>query len=252
MSEVAVRTVVFGENVHEHTHEEVRRVYPEGMHTAIAAGLRETPGIEVETVTLQMPEHGLTEARLAETDVLVWWGHMAHQDVLDEVADRVVRRVNEGMGFIALHSALHAKPFRRLLGTTCDISWREAGERERLWICAPGHPIVAGLEGPYFEIEHEEMYGEPFNVPSPDETILISWFAGGEVCRSGLTWRRGLGKVFFFRPGHETYPTYFQPEVQRVIANAVRWARPDGQVTWRSENRPTRQAPEPIRDWEGA
>lgn len=243
-----LRVTVFGENVHEQTHEEVRRVYPEGMHTTIARALESAGGLDVSTVTLQMPEHGLTEEKLAATDVLVWWGHMAHQQVLDDVAARVVRRVSEGMGFISLHSACHAKPFRMLLGTTCDISWREAGEKERLWVCEPGHPIAAGIEGPWFELEHEEMYGEPFNVPQPLETVFISWFAGGEVCRSGMTWKRGLGKVFYFRPGHETYPTYHNPVIQRVIANAVRWAKPESNYVWSSTMRPVDQAPEPITD----
>lgn len=232
-----VRTVVFGENVHEQTHTEVRAIYPHGMHATICDALNARHGIHARAVTLQMPEHGLTIEALDQTDVLVWWGHMAHDQVEDAVADRIVRRVNEGMGFIALHSGIHSKPFRRLMGTTCHVTWREAAEMERIWVCEPGHPIAEGIEGDWFEIEHEEMYGEPFNVPQPLETVFISWFAGGEVIRSGLTWQRGLGKVFFFRPGHESYPTYHLPSVQRVLANAVLWAAPAARREWKSVNR---------------
>ncbi|MFQ3671922.1 MAG: ThuA domain-containing protein [Verrucomicrobiia bacterium] len=243
----ALRVTVWGEFVHEKTNELVRKIYPEGMHVAIAGALQEEPGWEVRTATLEEPEHGLTEEVLAGTDVLVWWGHCAHEQVADHVVDRVQRRVLEGMGLVVLHSGHKSKVFRRLMGTSGDVIWREAGEKERLWVCNPGHPICQGL-GAYFEIEHEEMYGEPFGIPSPDETLLISWFAGGEVFRSGATWKRGNGKIFYFRPGHETYPTYFQEEVRLVLRNGVRWARPEGGV-WRggSPNVPVEKAPEPIR-----
>jgi trehalose utilization protein len=72
------------------------------------------------------------------------------------------------------------------------------------------------------------MYGEPFAIPTPDEMIFLSWFEGGEAFRSGCTWKRGNGKIFYFRPGHETYPTYHQKEVRLVLQNAARWARPEG------------------------
>lgn len=226
MASQPLRVVVWGENVHEHINEKVGAVYPQGMHTTIAEGLRALlPEAQVSTATLQEPEHGLSEARLAETDVLTWWGHRAHGDVSDAIVDRVQKRVLEGMGLIVLHSGHYAKIFKRLMGTTCSLTWREAGEKERLWVCNPGHPIAQGL-GTYFELPHEEMYGEPFAVPSPDEQVFISWFEGGEVFRSGNCYHRGNGKIFYFRPGHETYPTYFDPNVRRVIANAVEWARP--------------------------
>jgi trehalose utilization protein len=240
----SVRVTVWGENVHEQHDSAVRAVYPDGMHAAIAAGIRElVPAARVETVTLQDPEHGLTEARLASTDVLTWWGHRAHAEVSDAVVDRVQRHVLAGMGLIVLHSGHYSKIFKRLMGTTCSLNWREAGERERLWVCDPGHAIARGLER-YFELPHEEMYGEPFGVPVPEEQVFISWFEGGEVFRSGCCWRRGNGRIFYFRPGHETYPTYFDRNVRRVIANAVEWARPQGR--WRDEgaNRPI--APEPL------
>jgi trehalose utilization protein len=129
------------------------------------------------------------------------------------------------MGFIALHSAHFAKPFKLLMGTSCTLKWREVGEKERLWVVNPAHPIADGLPD-QFVIEHEEMYGEPFGIPQPDSLVFVSWFAGGDVFRSGCCYYRDRGKVFYFRPGHETYPTYYQPEVRHVLANAVRWAAP--------------------------
>lgn len=224
----SLRVVVWGENVHEHRNPRVAGLYPNGMHRAIADGIdRRLPDAEVSTATLQEAEHGLTAERLARTDVLTWWGHLAHGEVADAVVERIQQRVLEGMGLIVLHSGHASKIFRRLMGTHCMLSWREAGERERLWVCNPGHPIVAGL-GPSFDLSEEEMYGEPFGVPAPEEQILISWFEGGEVFRSGCTWRRGNGRIFYFRPGHETYPTYHDDNVLRVIANAAAWAAPQG------------------------
>jgi trehalose utilization protein len=224
-----LRVVVWGENVHEWKNPAVAAVYPHGMHLAIAEGVRALlPGAVVSTATLQEPEHGLTEERLAATDVLTWWGHVAHREVNDAVVARVQKRVLEGMGLIVLHSGHYSKIFKRLLGTSCSLTWREVGERERLWVCHPGHPIAAGIDR-HFELPHEEMYGEPFGIPPPDEQVFISWFEGGEVFRSGCCWTRGNGRIFYFRPGHETYPTYFDPNVRRVIANAIAWARPQGQ-----------------------
>jgi trehalose utilization protein len=198
------------------------------MHQCIAAALREDDLLKVRTATLEQPEHGLTESVLEETDVLVWWGHAAHGQVQDEIVERVLSRIWEGMGLIALHSAHYSKIFKRLMGTSCSLTWREAGERERLWVCNPGHPIARGIDR-YLEIENTEMYGEPFAVPTPDEIIFLSWFEGGEVFRSGCTWKRGNGKIFYFRPGHEVYPIYFHPVVRLVLRNAAHWAAPEGQ-----------------------
>lgn len=216
------RVTVWNEYRHERTDAAVRAVYPDGIHGAVAAGLRDA-GFDVRTATLDEPEHGLTEAVLAETDVLTWWGHMAHPEVADEVVDRVHQRVLEGMGLIVLHSGHFSKIFKRLMGTGCDLKWRESGERERLWVVDPAHPIAEGL-GESFVIEEEEMYGEHFDIPAPDRLVLVSWFKGGEVFRSGCCFERGRGRIFYFRPGHETHPTYFHPQVRRVIANAARWA----------------------------
>jgi trehalose utilization protein len=242
----SIRVLVWGENVHEQENPTVREIYPKGMHTAIAEGIAEQSGLDVTTATLQDPEHGLSESRLAETDVLVWWGHAAHGQVNPEAVDRVIARVWQGMGFIALHSSHFSRPFMRLMGTSCSITWREAGEKERLWVCNPGHPIAHGIDR-YFEIENTEMYGEPFAIPTPDEIVFISWFEGGEVFRSGCTWKRGNGKIFYFRPGHEVYPIYYHPTVRLVLRNAVRWAAPDPNKWIDScPQIPADQAPEPL------
>ncbi|MBN1285834.1 MAG: ThuA domain-containing protein [Anaerolineae bacterium] len=220
-----LRVTVWNEFRHEKEHEEVKKLYPDGIHETIAKALREH-GFEVGTAALDEPEHGLTEDVLAATDVLIWWGHMAHGEVKDEIVDRVYKHILEdGMGLIVLHSGHFSKIFRKLMGTSCNLKWREIGELERLWVVSPGHPITAGV-GEYIEIEHAEMYGEHFDIPEPDKLIFISWFEGGEVFRSGCCYERGRGKIFYFRPGHETYPIFYQAEVMQVIANAVRWAAP--------------------------
>lgn len=245
-----IRVTVWGENVHEQKSKVVASIYPNGMHSTIADALARVPGIAPSTVTLQDPQHGLTAEKLAETDVLIWWGHAAHGEVADEVVERVCEAVWGGMGMIFLHSAHFAKPFKRLMGSPCNLTWREAGERERLWVTSRGHPIAAGLPD-HFELEHEEMYGEPFGVPEPLETVFVSWFAGGEVFRSGLTYRRGAGNIFYFRPGHETYPTYHDANVQRVIANAVAWAyNPAPRIADpnAAPNTPVQEALEPIEE----
>jgi trehalose utilization protein len=187
------------------------------MHSCIANALKIDSNVEVRTATLHDPEHGLTNEVLEQTDVLMWWGHVAHGEVADVIVDRVIKRIWEGMGFIALHSSHYSKIFKRLMGTSCSLTWREAGEKERLWVCNPAHPIVRGINR-YFEIENSEMYGEPFAIPAPDEIVFISWFEGGDVFRSGCTWKRGNGKIFYFAPGHEMYPIFFNPNVQRGCA----------------------------------
>jgi trehalose utilization protein len=216
------RVTVWNEYRQEKSDPPVRAIYPDGIHAAIGEGLRDA-GFDVTSATFDEPEHGLTDAVLASTDVLTWWGHVAHAEVDDAVVDRVQRRVLDGMGLIVLHAGHHSKIFRRLMGTSCDLKWREAGERERIWVIDPAHPIADGL-GESFVIEQEEMYGERFDIPAPDELVLLSWFQGGEVFRSGCCFHRGRGRIFYFRPGHETHPTYFNPDVRRVIANAVHWA----------------------------
>lgn len=221
----SIRVTIWNEHRHERNDSAVAAVYPQGIHTALAEPLMKETDMTVRTATLDEPEHGLTAAVLETTDVLLWWGHIAHHEVSDVVAARVQQRVLQGMGFVVLHSAHMSKPFVRLMGTSCLLRWREAGEKERLWVVEPGHPIADGL-APWFEIAHEEMYGERFDVPTPEATVFISWFAGGNVFRSGCCYTRGKGRIFYFRPGHETFPTYKQREIQTVIRNAVRWASP--------------------------
>lgn len=219
-----LRVTVWNEYRHELSDKAVGSIYPNGIHNTIADALRAS-GLQVRTATLDEPEHGLTEEVLNATDVLTWWGHMAHDEVKDEIVQRVQQRVLDGMGLIVLHSGHYSKIFRTLMGTSCALKWRESGDHERIAVVAPGHPITEGL-GEYIEIEQEEMYGEFFDVPQPETLVFVSWFTGGEVFRSGLCYTRGRGKIFYFRPGHETLPTYHHPDVQRVIANAARWAAP--------------------------
>jgi trehalose utilization protein len=222
-----MRVTVWGENVHEHRDESVRGLYRDGMHATIAAGLRALlgDGVDVRTATLQEPKHGLGEAALAETDVLTWWGHAAHEEVDDAVVAGVHQRVLDGMGLVALHSAHYSKIFKALMGTSCALRWRNEGERELVWTVAPGHPVAAGVPQPLV-IDAQEMYGEHFDIPQPDELVFISSFAGGEVFRSGCAFTRGRGRIFYFSPGDQEYPVYHHPDVQRVIANAVLWAAP--------------------------
>ena len=221
-----IRVTVWNEGRHEKKNEIVKKVYPNGMHTVIAKGLEEAGGFDVRCATLDdNAEHGLTPEVLESTDVLTWWGHMAHGEVKDEVVKRVQARVLEGMGLIVLHSGHFSKILKALLGTNCSLKWREVGEKERLWNIEPSHPITKGI-GDYFELPHTEMYGERFDIPTPDKLVFISWFEGGEVFRSGCCWERGHGRIFYFRPGHETYPIYYDDNVRRVIANAAGWAAP--------------------------
>ncbi|KPV50640.1 PalA [Kouleothrix aurantiaca] len=221
-----IRVTVWNEFRHEKdTKHPASTIYANGIHAAIAEGLSANEGLTVRTATLDEPEHGLTEAVLAETDVLFWWGHMAHGEVQDEIVNRVHARVLDGMGLVVLHSGHFSKIFKKLMGTTCDLKWREADDNERIWVLEPGHPIAAGL-GETIELEEEEMYGERFDIPAPETLVFVSWFKGGEVFRSGCCYTRGRGKIFYFRPGHESYPTYFNPEIRLVMANAARWAAP--------------------------
>jgi trehalose utilization protein len=224
---VAVRVTVWGENVHERRDASVRAIYPDGMHATIAAALADGLGERavVRTATLQEPEHGLREDVLADTDVLTWWGHAAHDAVDDAVVARVQAHVLGGMGLLALHSAHYSKIFKALMGTGCHLQWRNEGERELVWTVAPGHPIAAGVPQPIV-IDAQEMYGEPFEIPPPDELVFISSFAGGEVFRGGCCFARGRGRIFYFSPGDQEYPVYHHLDVQRVLANAVLWAAP--------------------------
>lgn len=225
---MSIRVTIWNEFRHEKKKEVVAKLYPKGMHEAIAAYLRDAASSDmtIRTATLDEPEHGLPESVVKETDVMVWWGHVAHNEVQDAIVDRVQKRVLEGMGLVVLHSGHFSKIFKRLMGTSCDLKWREEeNEREVLWVTRPGHPIVQGIND-HFVLPREEMYGEYFDIPEPECTFLISSFGGGEVFRSGCTWTRGAGRIAYFRPGHETFPTYYDKNVLKVIENAIRWAAP--------------------------
>jgi trehalose utilization protein len=223
-----ISVVVWGENRHEKLEPHVAAIYPDGMHNAIKAGIEENAGerVSVSTVTLDDPEHGLTEELLSDTDVLVWWGHAAHAEVADEIVERVHRHVLSGMGLVVLHSGHWSKIFGKLMGTSCTLRWRSEHDRELVWTVNPTHPIAQGIPHP-IEIEEQEMYGEFFDIPTPDELIFISSFTGGEVFRSGCTWHRGFGKIFYFSPGDQDFPVYHHKDVRRVITNGVEWAVTD-------------------------
>lgn len=222
MAPGTVNVTIWNEHLHEVQEPAIAAVYPRGIHGAIADGLSVHDDLVVRTATLAEPSHGLTDEVLARTDVLLWWGHIGHHLVDDAVVAAVQQQVLSGMGLVVLHSAHHSKIFHRLMGTNCSLSWREADEKERLWVVEPGHPLMEGLP-PYFELPAEEMYGERFDVPAPDELLMVSWFQGGEVFRSCMTWRRGHGRIVYLRPGHEEYPTYRNEHVLRLITNACRW-----------------------------
>jgi len=225
-----LRVTIWNEGVHEKINPKVAAIYPQGLGHQIAQYMAGVPGIaSVRVAELDEPEHGLTEAVLESTDVMTWWGHTAHDKVDDAIVARVQERVVAGgMGLIVLHSGHHSKIFKRLMGTSCDLKWREyndRGEKERLWVVDPAHPIVDGVPE-MIELELAEMYGEHFDIPQPDRQVFISWFQGGEVFRSGCCWHRGLGKIFYFRPGHETLPIYHNETILKVIANGIKWAAP--------------------------
>ena len=227
-----INVTVWNEFRHERSEEAVRKVYPNGIHAAIADFLGKNEDMRVRTATLDEPENGLPASVLDSTDVLVWWGHMAHGEVADEVVKRVCERVLDGMGLVVLHSGHDSKVFRALMGTRSGrLRWHEDGDPVRVWKIDYTHPIAKGI-GEYFELPVEETYGEHFDIPEPDELIFINWYPTGEVFRSGITYRRGMGKVFYFQPGHETYPTYYDANVQRVIENGVRWAMRGGDLQY--------------------
>lgn len=228
-----IRVTIFCEH-HQDRFEPVKNVYPNGMHAAIAAAFAEEPSFRLTIATQDMPSHGLTKEVLEHTDVLIWWSHLDNNLLDDAVADEVCRRVvRDGMGFVALHSASFSKPWQRLLGIEYEAGeWGRfrtmpKGERERLWIVAPGHPICEGLED-FIEIPQDEMYGEPMLIPEPNKLLFIAWWEGGDVCRSGTLFERGRGKIFGFTPGHEEFPIYDQPEIHRVLRNAARFLAPPG------------------------
>ncbi len=221
------KVIIYNEFHHERSEAAIAAVYPDGIHSELKRQL-EDDDICVRTFTLDNV-NDITDEVLADTDVLIWWGHVRHLDVPDEVAQRVKNAVLCGMGAVFLHSAHHSKPFKLLMGTSCNLTWREDGDRELVWVCDPSHPIVQGIDR-FINLEHEETYGEPFGIPEPDKLVLIGSYSGGEVFRAGCCYRRENGKIFYFQPGHEAYPTYKNSDVIKVIKNAIYWTKPEYRV----------------------
>lgn len=239
----ATKVTIWNEYLHELENDTVKTVYPNGIHNAIAEGIQGLAEFDIKTATLREEHHGLTDDVLANTDVLIWWGHRAHAEVSDEIVEKVHAQVLNGMGLVVLHSGHFSKVFRKLMGTNCSLKWREADEKERLWNLEPAHPIMRGIPD-HFELAEEEMYGERFDIPTPDKLLMVSWFQGGEVFRSACTWQRGHGRIFYFRPGHETFPTYHNAHVQRIIANSCKWAR--RRITIDTTDAPNTKELEPV------
>lgn len=224
--EKKIRVTVWNEFVHEREEDYIGKIYPEGIHGAIKNFLSTEDDFEVTAVSLDMPEQGLPDELLNNTDVLIWWGHVRHWMVEDSLVERIAERVYKyGMGFIALHSAHHSKVFKRILGCTGDLVWGE-NQKEIIWNLNPTHPIAAGIPD-HFVLDDEELYCEPFYIPTPDELVFCGWYEYGGLFRGGACYRRGLGKVFYFQPGHEECRSFYNPYVQKIIKNAVRWAEPN-------------------------
>ncbi len=222
---MTIQVTIWNEFMHEKKKGKAKDIYPDGIHEAIKTLLSVDSDLEIRTATQDMPNHGLSEEILTNTDVLFWWGHMGHNQVSDEIADMVAKHVRLGMGLIVLHSGHDSKPFKKLLGTSCTLKWRDIGESERVWTIDPTHPITQGI-GEYFELSQEEMYSEAFDIPTPDELVFVGWFKGGEIFRSGCVFKRGKGKIFYFQPGHEEYPTYHNESVKIILRNAVHYVNP--------------------------
>lgn len=236
-----IKVTIWNEFVHERDPREmgeiIREFYPNGMHALLQEKLAASD-LEIRIASLDEPEQGLPDSLLNDTDVLIWWGHCAHAKVEDALVDRIQKRVLSGMGLIVLHSGHFSKIFRRMMGTSCSLHWREVGEKERLWVVAPNHPITQGVPET-FTLPHSEMYGERFEIPDDGKIIFLSWFEGGNVFRSGVAYNRDNGKIFYFSPGHETYPIYHDENVLKVIGNAIRWAAPIQIIPPRTTHLPT-------------
>ena len=219
-----LNVVIWNEFRHEKTKENVKEIYPDGLHAKIKDFLSEDADMDITLASLDEPYQGLPDELLEKTDVLVWWGHMAHGEVSDELVEKIRARVYAGMGFVALHSAHHSKPFKAIVGTNGNLSWGR-NQKEVIWNLMPQHPIAAGIPD-HFLIEEEELYCEPFYIPQPDALVFGAWYEDGSIFRAGACFLRGAGKVFYFQPGHETCRSFYNPYVQRIIANGIRWAAP--------------------------
>ena len=220
-----IRVTVWNEFRHEKSKEEVKAIYPNGLHAVIKEFLDEDETLEVRLAALDDPDNGLPEEVLNTTDVLVWWDHCARAEVPDALAEKIRARVYEGkMGFIALHSSHRSKAFCSIVGTNGNLSWG-SNRKEVIWNVFPSHPIAKGIPA-HFTLEEEELYCEPFYIPQPDELVFNGWYEGGYVFRSGACFYRGAGKVFYFQPGHESCRSFYNVYVRKIINNAVHWAAP--------------------------
>lgn len=216
-----IRVTVWNEYVHEREYEGIAKVYPKGIHGCIADFLDTDEDITVRCATLDMEKQGISEEMLRNTDVLIWWAHARHEEITDENVRLIQEAVLGGMGLIALHSAHYSKIMKALMGTTMSLNWRN-NDSETLQCVKPLHPIADGVPA-VIDIPREEMYSEWFDIPKPDDIVFEGTFSRGERFRSGVTFTRGYGKIFYFQPGHEEYPIYFMPGIQRIITNAVHW-----------------------------
>jgi trehalose utilization protein len=217
--------------------------YKNFLGNAVAEFLSKTDGLQVVSANINEPDQGLADDRIAAADVVVWWGHVRHKDVNDSKVESIVAKVKAGKaGFVALHSAHYSKPFKNLMGTNCGFKKVDANKNEgfvqHLRVVSPMHPIAKGVKD--FDIPKTEIYGEPFEVPMPDAIVLYGhwdtgdsfpdvccWTVGGKgVSSAAAKAANPGGRVVYFRPGHETFPIFHQPEVQRVVTNCVLWAAP--------------------------
>ena len=223
--EKKIKVTIWNEFRHEKTKEKVKALYPNGLHAVIGEFLNETGNMEITLAALDDENQGLPDEVLENTDVLIWWGHMFHKEVSDILVEKIKNRVFLGkMGFIALHSAHHSKPFKAIVGTNGNLQWGRV-QKEIIWNMMPSHPIAKGIPD-HFILESEELYSEPFYIPQPDAFVFGGWYEDGNIFRSGACFIRGAGKVFYFQPGHETCLSFFNPYVRRIITNAVYWANP--------------------------
>jgi trehalose utilization protein len=203
---------------------EPRDVYPTGISGALADHLNQHKEFEAKTAKLDDPDAGVGEAALAETDVLVWFGHKKHGAVPDDAVERVVKHIRErGMGFVGLHSTHFAKPLKKALNDTgAWSSYKNFGQPEQMWVVLPKHPIAKGLKD--FTIPKEEIYTEPFEVPEPEAVIVEGTWPSGHRNRECMVWTLDKGRFVYIRAGHEDYPIYFMPEMQTLVRNGVLWA----------------------------
>lgn len=219
MREDSVNALVWSEGT------EPEDVYPDGIRAVIADALK-ADGIDTRTRSIEDKQQGVIDADLAWADVLLWWGHLKHDEITDETVDRIEDAVREdGLGFISLHSSHYARPFKRLVDASGDLGeYRfDDDESESVGVVAADHPIAEGVDD--FTIPEAEMFGDPFDVPEPETVVLHSMYSNGdEEMDSGITFQFGEGRGFYLRSGHEEFEIYYMNEIQQILVNATRWA----------------------------